>query len=309
MEKMTDGKDIIFFTGAPGSKWSRITTVLSLWPELNNTDQNKFPTYRKNAFPEYSNRADIPVGNHSGVYFGPDHGYGENFHDLSKLTKEEFLNEIERAYDDFDTGIKIVKSHWFCHNNNLNWLKENFPESKIVLVYNGNGEAFKWWHFIGGWNITFPYYTWYGNDEGMWTWINKENKNLIEFCRQNGLSLKFCENFINLTQRLNLGQDLSFVDSLNDKEKEWISRGKPLEEIPSLAEHLNSDEFGSSIGTTLAIWSKEAENEVSQDEFKQVLKESKKRVRLDHIKLNVDKHLKHILGREEYDIKFKDKHD
>jgi hypothetical protein len=309
MEKMTDGEDIIFFTGAPGSKWSRITTVLSLWPELNNTDQDKYPTYRKNAFPDESPRSDIPVGNHSGVYFGPDHGIGEDFHDLSKLTKEEFLNEIERAYDNFDTGIKIVKSHWFCHNNNLNWLKENFPESHIVLVYNGDAEAFKWWHFIGGWDITFPYYTWYENNEGMWKWIKKENENLIDFCKQNGLDLTFRNNFIELTEELGLSHDLSFVHNLTDEQKEWITRGKPLEEIPDLAEHLRSDEFGSSIGTTMAIWSKEKQDSISEENFKKILKESKKRVRLDHLKLGVDHHLKTILGHEEYDKLFFNKHD
>jgi len=199
MEKMTDGSDIIFAVGVPGSKWSRILTVLGFHPEINSSDLHKFPTYF--SMEKFTSGKTRKVGTHTGSYFGPGNLVGNKFDKLHELTKEEFLQELYPCFDNWDQGIKIIKSHWFSYN--IDWLVENFPKAKIVIVYNGNAESFKWWQLVGGWNITFPNYTWYQNDERMWQQIQKENQLILDFMRRKKIDFDVV-NMESLVEKLGL---------------------------------------------------------------------------------------------------------
>lgn len=207
----TDGHDLIFATGAPGSKWSRILTVLSNHSKINSSDRDKFPTWAIER--NLTDGEDKELGLHSGVYFGPDNGYGENFDNLDALTKEEFLNEISKPFDNFEEGIKVIKSHWFSYN--LDWITRNFPKAKIILCYNGYQEAFKWWHLVGGWNIKFPIYTWYKDNERMYRQLSKENDLLIEFSIKHKLQFGELATFEELLTSLGLAYE-NFLE--NNKE-------------------------------------------------------------------------------------------
>jgi hypothetical protein len=243
---MTDytGHDLIFATGAPGSKWSRILSSLGLHPEINNSDKDKFPRYNLDVM--MANGKIMPVGNHSGAYFGPDNGVGEKFDDLTKLSKEEFLEEIKRPFDNWDQGLKIIKSHWFSYDKNLPWLLENFPDAKIILVYNGDEVAFKWWQFVGGWDISFPIYTWYVDNQQMYEKILEENYYLLNFARKHLVPIRMYKDFKEILRELELSEDLEFIDHLSNSDIELINRLGVTE--TSLMEQFNGSVKGAALG-------------------------------------------------------------
>jgi 5'(3')-deoxyribonucleotidase len=242
---MTDytGHDLIFAAGAPGSKWSRILSMLGLHPSINNSDKDKYPKYTLNAMNAKGKM--IPVGNHSGAYFGPGNVVGEKFDDLTRLTKEQFIEEIKPSFDNWEQGIKIVKSHWFSYDDNLNWLMENFPDAKIILVYNGNDVAFKWWHYVGGWDISFPTYTWYANDQRMYNKILEENHHLLKFAEKHLVPIRMYKNFTELLQELELSSDLDFINQLSQDDVDLI-KSRSID--ADLIEQFNNGVKGAAIG-------------------------------------------------------------
>jgi hypothetical protein len=291
MEKMNHtGNDIIFATGAPGSKWSRVLSLIGLHPDVNSSDKHKFPRYNLNV--KMLNGKTVPVGNHTGAYFGPDNGIGENFEDLTKLTKEEFIEEIKKPFDNWDQGVKIVKSHWFSYGENLNWLKNNFPDAKFILVYNGNEVAFKWWHFVGGWDISFPTYTWYNNDSRMYEKILEENQDMLTFARSKMIPIKIHKNFQSVLTLLGLSNDLNFLDSLTVEDEDLVRK-------ISFNEKDLLDQFNGSVrGAALGILSNDSPRCLDLEEFEQHIKHSNSMLTMRHNDLRVDELLKIRHGNE-----------
>jgi hypothetical protein len=281
MEKMNyTGHDIIFATGAPGSKWSRILSLIGLHPSLNSSDKDKFPRYNLDV--QFDSGKIIPVGNHTGAYFGPDNQIGENFEDLTKMSKDEFIAEIKKPFDNWENGIKIVKSHWFSYNKNLNWLRSNFPDAKIVMVYNGNEVAFKWWHFVGGWDISFPTYTWYETDERMYNKIIEENKCIMKFSKENLVPIRFYSDFKEILTSLELSDDLNFLKTLTEEDKDLVRKLSFTEQ--DLMEQFNGSVKGAAIG----ILSNNSKKCNTLDEFKHHVAESNIVIRQRHINLKID---------------------
>jgi hypothetical protein len=179
------GEDLIFATGAPGSKWSGLLNALSFHEKLNNEDKADHRQY----FIYYNlenTKEVLRMGWHFGVYFGPDNEYGHKFDDMSKLTKEEIVREFARPYDTWE-GIKMIKSHWFAYN--LDTITKYFPKAKIILVWAPDDSCFEWWSHLGGWDITFPVYTWYKDDERMQQKIKLENAFILKFIFEKNLKI------------------------------------------------------------------------------------------------------------------------
>jgi hypothetical protein len=290
MEKMTEtGNNIIFATGAPGSKWSRMLSLIGLHPAINSSDKHKMPKYHQSQI--FSNGKVANIGNHSGTYFGPYNGFGENFDDLTKISKEDFLEEIKRPFDNWDEGIKIVKSHWFSYGNNLNWLKENFPDSTIILLYNGEDVAFKWWHFVGGWDITFPVYTWYKDDVTMYNRIKEENQGIVSFARENLIPIKYYNSFRGIFRELGLSDNLGFLKVLSDQEDidlviKFSSEGKGI-----------VDTFNTSVrGAALGIFYSNSTRCIDVNEVNDVFTQSKIKAEERHRFFEID-----YLLEEKYD--------
>lgn len=286
---MNNGQDLIFATGAPGSKWSRILTTLGLHPQINNTDKDKFPKY--NLLTKMASGRTVPVGNHSGAYFGPGNGYGEKFYDLTTLSKQEFLDEISKVFDNFTTGIKIVKSHWFSYGKNLEWLQENFPQAKIILIYNGDDIAFKWWHFVGGWDISFPTYTWYQNDKNMFNKILEENKGILDFASNNLIPLKIFTSFQEFLKELDLDTSTDFVDNLDEESIQLIDR---LSSETNLKDQINGSVRGAAIGILAASAGKSTD----LANFNTTFKQSCQFINHRHKMLQVDELLEARYGQE-----------
>ena len=151
-----DESKLIFFTGAPGSKWSATAHVLShnkIMP-INTSD------YAEDRIYTHPN----PQVSHQGAYWGPGFNWGENFHKINEMSKEDILAEIEKPYADKNWDeYRIIKCHQFALN--LDWIKENFPSSKIMIVLRPNRVCSEGWLTAGGWDITYPNYRPYYKDD------------------------------------------------------------------------------------------------------------------------------------------------
>ena len=181
-----DGSDLIFLTGAPGSKWSSVHRQLSMSPDINSSDITSDRQYSHKV--GNSNNPINSKPNHIGVYLGPYNQLGEKLDYLHNCSKDYLLQEFSKGFESFD-GTKIIKSHWFAYN--LPYLKNLFPKAKFVLCYRNEIECFSWWHQCGGWGITYPNYTWYQNDTRLLNKIKEENYNILKFAMDNQVNFKY----------------------------------------------------------------------------------------------------------------------
>lgn len=152
-----DESKLIFFTGAPGSKWSAFAHILT---------HNKILPINTSDYADdriYSHPSPSWPVSHLGAYWGPGFDWGDNFHKIDTLSKDEILEEIDKPYTDKSwEKYRIIKCHQFSLN--LDWIKENFPTSKIMIVLRPNSVCANAWIDAGGWNITYPVYKPYYQD-------------------------------------------------------------------------------------------------------------------------------------------------
>ena len=152
---MTTKPNRIFFTGVPGSKWSGIAQILESHEVFNTSDRTSEREYNHN---EYSG--------HKGAYFGR----GMEFYpDPAK---------IDEAWSG-DEGIKIAKSHDWAYM--LDVIKPGFINDWVMLVYRPDKVSNEWWHKAGGFDITYPDYSAYKDDNGMAYAIRQQNNNILKF--------------------------------------------------------------------------------------------------------------------------------
>ena len=151
----------ILFTGAPGSKWSSVVKNIYWSTDIDHTDYSIDRTYWHDA--------DTPGDKqlmHIGAYWDPG---------------------MEFDTDDWDgpfsdTGKKrIVKAHTFAHQ--LNTLKDK--GHPIVMVYRNDYECLEWWKLCGEFSITYPNYQHFDNLDKMWVHIQHENKDIMQFVKDN----------------------------------------------------------------------------------------------------------------------------
>jgi hypothetical protein len=179
------GEDLIFATGAPGSRWSASLQAISVNQTINVSDQREERTYARQ-IPRASGRIDT-VGWHRGAYWGPSHDWGHNFDNLDKMTKAELVAEFKKPFGNYD-GVKIIKSHWFSYH--LDTLARLFPKAVIIGYYLPDQLCFDWWKLVGGWDISYPHYHWYEDDARMLKQIAIENQLLTKFMGEHGIAFK-----------------------------------------------------------------------------------------------------------------------
>lgn len=157
----------IFFTAAPGSKWSGIAQALETINGFNISDRNKHRQYF------HHQRA-----GHIGAYFG---------------NKMEFDAKLDATYIDTawssDIGCKLVKSHEWA--NQLDNIIAYFPSDWILLVYRPDLECYSWWHQAGGFEIKYPNYSAYLNTHDVLFNISKINSCLLEFAYKYNLTWNY----------------------------------------------------------------------------------------------------------------------
>lgn len=179
------GEDLIFLTGAPGSRFSGLFYLLSQHKEINTSDWIDENTWGNKVL-SFTGE-EVSIGNHYGTYWGPGLKYGEKFNNLHALSKEEVLSEIMEPFKNWD-GTKLLKSHHWAYN--LDYVLALFPKSKIIMCYGDAIDCFYWWQKCGGFGITYPSYKWYRDDIRMLQQIKQENYHILSFCAQKRVDLK-----------------------------------------------------------------------------------------------------------------------
>jgi len=188
----SENSTLWFVAGAPGSAWSMISHRLKKTSK--SFDYSDETPERQYNLPEEHKERSYDIENdkwkgktHIGSYFGPYHEFGEHFDDLTYYDNnvEDFYKECLIPFSEPMAEDKIIRSHWFAYN--LDWLWENCKGHKMLLVWREPVATKNWWYQMGGWNIHFPVYKWYDNDERMWEKIQEESNAIWEFGQRKGV--------------------------------------------------------------------------------------------------------------------------
>lgn len=179
---MFDESKLIFYTGAPGSKWSVASHIIA-----HNT---KYPInksdYREDRIFQHST---VNIC-HYGAYFGPGNEFGKQFDNISLMSKNDIINQIDLAYSDKSWDkYRIVKCHHFSLN--LEFIKETFPSSKIIIVLRPDTLCYQSWVSAGGFEkISYPnYLSYYKNLKILEEKIIEENESSRNFIDKYNLNL------------------------------------------------------------------------------------------------------------------------
>jgi hypothetical protein len=153
----------IFFTGVPGSRWSGIAQILESLAGFNTSDRTLARTYDHNSF-----------SGHKGAYFGR----------LMEFEAKLDAGYLQTAWEK-QGGTCLVKSHDWAYS--LDKIKTEFPDDWIILVHRPDDTSFTWWKQAGGFDIKYPSYLAYHNDQIMQREINWQNQAILKFAEQNSL--------------------------------------------------------------------------------------------------------------------------
>jgi hypothetical protein len=185
-----DGSDAIFITGAPGSKWSLVAHAVSFADQINTSDSGEHRSYESAA-----------GATHFGNYFGPGMEYGSEFDRLDEIGQSDLVAELSKPYAQ-PGGIKLLKSHMFARH--LDYLVETFPAARFILVYRSDAECLDWWIEAGGFEISFPDYSWYRELANMKEQVAVDNRALLDFARAHHLELRRRQSLRPLLEALEL---------------------------------------------------------------------------------------------------------
>jgi hypothetical protein len=146
----------IFVAGAPGSKWSSVVKNIYYSPNVDRSDYRDSWTYYHDA----SGQLELM---HLGAYFDP--GMECDLpEDISTLTRDELENQFDLPFDNKAAGTRIIKSHIFAYEKNIQHLRRQFMDCAIVLVHRSNDSCLGWWVKCGHFDITYPDYHEYYQD-------------------------------------------------------------------------------------------------------------------------------------------------
>jgi hypothetical protein len=161
----------IFVAGAPGSKWSSVVKNIYYSPGIDRSDYTDARTYCHDA----SGQMELM---HLGAYFDPGMEFGNWFDRLNQYSKTECEAEFDRPFS--GTGVRIIKSHVFTYH--IGFLKQNWPDSPIVMVHRGDDACLGWWVKCGHFDITYPdYHEYYRNLKHMAKEIQRQNSSMYPY--------------------------------------------------------------------------------------------------------------------------------
>jgi len=162
----------IFVAGAPGSKWSSVVKNIYYSPDIDCSDYRDEWTYYHDA----SGTMDLM---HLGAYFDPGmiSPLPEDLTTLNRQQLEEIFSEPFQFKE--SKGTRIIKSHVF--SNHIDYLREQFPETPVVIVHRNDDACLGWWVKCGHFDITYPDYHEYFKDlKHMAQIIKSQNKDILE---------------------------------------------------------------------------------------------------------------------------------
>jgi len=137
-------------TGAPGSRWSGVANNIQASSSFDQTDCTEERTF--------SHHNGLV---HGGAYFDPMMEFGLHRGEWDKPFSGE--------------GIRLIKSH------TLSTCLPYFDKFPIVMVMRNDYECWTWWNECGGFDIPYPSYEWYKNQDNMFTQIQLQNTAIMSF--------------------------------------------------------------------------------------------------------------------------------
>ncbi len=178
----------IFVAGAPGSKWSSVVKNIYFSPSIDQSDYSDSRTYYHDA----SGTMDLM---HLGAYFDPGMEFGDWFRHMHTAAREECEAEFDRPFS--GEGVRIIKSHVFCHH--LDFLRQTWPDCPIITVHRPNDACLGWWVKCGHFDITYPSYDdYYQNLKSMARHIAAQNQDMLAWEQTQNMihvedNLKLCD--------------------------------------------------------------------------------------------------------------------
>ena len=151
----------IFVTGAPGSKWSSVVRNIYYSPDIDRSDSSPKRTYRDEL--------------HLGAYWDPGMEFGQFFHRLSEYDHYQCETEFDAPFT--GSGVKIIKSHYFAQH--IDYIKNTWPDSPIVLAHRTDDACLGWWVKCGGFDIAYPNYAHYKSFDNLALKIQQQNAGIV----------------------------------------------------------------------------------------------------------------------------------
>lgn len=189
---MIDEKQLIFYCAVPGSGWAKLSLLLGCCSKLNLNHSDRRPDRE-----ERGKQGDAGVIFHKGAYWDPMREFGNGFDDIEKnYTKEKFIEECLKPFSEKDTDQNyLIRSHFFAEEKNLQWLKTNFPNNKIIFVLREVNLCFEGWKTGMTFTKHYPNYkAWMeidfiddhpANYERLWKLIQRHDKMIRNFVLEN----------------------------------------------------------------------------------------------------------------------------
>lgn len=160
----------IFCSGVPGSRWSGITQRLYKHHLFNKTDINLSQSYNR-----INPSGLIQKDFHTGTYFE---------HNTSQPVSLETLH-LDLTYSNPDAGTMLHRSHQYAFI--LDDIKQKYPDDWIWLIYRPDALSYAWWFECGGFNITYPNYSFYKDPPTMLGEIAKQNYAMLTWAHKHNL--------------------------------------------------------------------------------------------------------------------------
>ena len=163
----------IFVAGAPGSKWSSVVKNIYYSPSIDRSDYRDDWTYYHDA----SGQRELM---HLGAYWDP--GMACDLpEDISTLTQQQLEDRFNEPFNKDSTRTRIIKSHIFSYEQNIQYLREQFVDCAIVLVHRSDDACLGWWVKCGHFDITYPSYAgYYQNLKNMASIIKQQNAGITQ---------------------------------------------------------------------------------------------------------------------------------
>jgi len=151
---MIKDEQLIFYIAVPGSGWAKLSLLLGCCAKLNLNKSD-----RREDREETGKDGDTGCVHHKGAFWDPLMEFGDGFDDLEKNhTRESFKSECLRPFTKINDQNYLIRSHFFAETKNLNWLKENFPNNKIILVLRDTKLCYEGWNIAMTFTGNYPKY-------------------------------------------------------------------------------------------------------------------------------------------------------
>jgi len=184
-------EQLIFYVAIPGSGWAKLSLLLGCCAKLNLNKSD-----RRGDREETGKQGDTGCVHHKGAFWDPGMEFGDGFDDLEKNhTKESFKAECLRPFTEINDQNYLIRSHFFAETKNLNWLKNNFPNNKIILVLRDTKLCWEGWNTAMNFTGRYPSYkAWMKytfirdhpeNYDKMWSLMQRHDKMIREWVRDN----------------------------------------------------------------------------------------------------------------------------